>query len=76
MLSAVLLPPRCQQSARLIFLPPYSPGLNPAALALAKLKTLLRMAAGRAFDALWGRIGQLLADFTPEECASDITRDG
>jgi len=50
--------------------------LNPIELGLAKLGTLVRKAAERAIDALWDRIGLLLADFTPEECASYIVHDG
>lgn len=45
------------RGAKLRFLPPYSPDLNPIELAFAKLKTLLRKAAERTRDALWDRIG-------------------
>src|ERR1700681_5089045 len=47
--------------ARLFFLPPYSPDLNPIEQVFAKLKTLLRKAAERTIDATWRRIGDLLA---------------
>jgi transposase len=56
--------------ATLLYLPPYSPDLNPIELAFAKLKALLRKAAERSIDALWHRIGRILAEFTPEECAN------
>ena len=36
----------------------------------AKLKTLLRKAAARSVEATWRRIGQLLAQFAPDECAN------
>lgn len=51
-------------------LPPYSPDLNPIEMALSKLKTLLRQAAERTRDGLWRRVGELLDQFTPEECAN------
>jgi transposase len=56
--------------AKLIFLPPYSPDLNPIEQVFAKLKTLLRKAAERTVDATWQRIGALLPAFTPQECAN------
>ena len=54
--------------ANLVYLPPYSPDLNPIEQFFAKLKALLRKAAERSVDALWDRIGQLLDLFTPDEC--------
>jgi transposase len=54
--------------ARLLYLPPYSPDLNPIELAFSKLKWLLRSAAERTVDALWSRIGQLLDHFPPQQC--------
>jgi transposase len=56
--------------ASLTFLPKYSPDLNPIEMAFAKLKALLRKAAERSTEALWNRIGQILDDFTPQECAN------
>ena len=46
--------------AKLFFLPPYSPDLNPIEQVFAKLKTLLRKAAERTVEATWRRIGALL----------------
>ncbi|MEZ5942818.1 MAG: IS630 family transposase [Planctomycetaceae bacterium] len=43
--------------ADLMFLPPYSPDLNPIELAFSKFKTLLRQSAERTREALWKRIG-------------------
>jgi transposase len=54
--------------ARLLYLPPYSPDLNPIELAFSKLKWLLRSAAERTVDALWSRIGQLLDHFPAQQC--------
>lgn len=57
-----------QVGARLLYLPPYSPDLNPIELAFSKLKWLLRSAAERTVDALWSRLGQLLDAFPPQQC--------
>lgn len=62
--------------ARLLFLPPYSPNLNPIEMAFAKLKELLRQAQARTVDALWDLIGQFLKLFTPDECANYIRHCG
>ena len=56
--------------AKLFFLPPYSPDLNPIEQVFAKLKTLLRKADQRTVEATWRRIGSLLDCFTPNECAN------
>ena len=56
--------------AKLLFLPPYSPDLNPIEQVFAKLKTLLRKAAERTIEATWQRIGELLDQFTASECAN------
>ena len=44
--------------ARLVFLPPYSPDLNPIEQAFSKLKALLRKAGERTVGRLWPRIGR------------------
>jgi len=62
--------------AKLFFLPPYSPDLNPIEQVFAKLKTLLRKAAERTVEATWRRIGQLLGAFSPSECANYLTNAG
>jgi transposase len=54
--------------ARLVYLPPYSPDLNPIELAFAKLKTLLRKAAARTVSDLEATIASLLERFTTSEC--------
>jgi transposase len=46
--------------ASLLYLPPYSPDLNPIEQLFAKLKALLRKAAARTKDALWSTIGRRL----------------
>jgi transposase len=62
--------------ARLFFLPPYSPDLNPIEQVFAKLKVLLRKAEARTIDAVSSRIGSLLEAFTPSECASYLSNAG
>ena len=62
--------------ARLFFLPPYSPDLNPIEQVFAKLKTLLRKAAERTVEATWKRIGSLLNTFSPAECANYLRNAG
>jgi transposase len=62
--------------AKLFFLPPYSPDLNPIEQVFAKLKGLLRKAAERTVQATWRRIGSLLDHFTPAECANYLRNAG
>ena len=51
-----------------LFLPPYSPDLDPIEMASSKLKTLIRKAAARTYEALWNAVGQVCDLFTDEEC--------
>ena len=62
--------------AKLFFLPPYSPDLNPIEQVFAKLKTLLRKADERTVEATWRRIGSLLDCFTPNECVNYLKNSG
>ncbi len=62
--------------AKLFYLPPYSPDLNPIEQVFAKLKHLMRKAAERTVEATWRRIGHLLNQFTPNECANYIRNAG
>jgi transposase len=62
--------------ARLFFLPPYSPDLNPIEQVFAKLKILLRKAEERTVEAVWRRIGSLLKLFTPQECSNYLRNAG
>lgn len=54
--------------ARVAYLPPYSPDLNPIENAFSKLKGLLRKYAERTIDGLWKRIGNLVSSFTKKDC--------
>jgi transposase len=62
--------------AKLFFLPPYSPDLNPIEQVFSKLKTLLKKAAERTVQQTWRRIGSLLDCFSPAECARYIANAG
>ena len=62
--------------AKLLFLPPYSPDLNPIELAFSKLKALLRAKAIRTIEALWKAVGELCGNFSPAECANYFRHDG
>jgi transposase len=62
--------------ASILYLPPYSPDLNPIEQLFAKLKTLLRKAAARTRDYLWTTIGLLLSQFPPAECANYLRNCG
>ena len=62
--------------AKLIFLPKYSPDLNPIEQVFAKLKALLRKAAARTIEALTDAVGQLLDLFTSQECANYLINGG
>ena len=62
--------------ARLQYLPPYSPDLNPIEMAFAKLKAALRKAAARSIDALVNAIAVALAAFTAQECLNFFAASG
>tara|TARA_X000000950_G_scaffold280110_1_gene374059 strand:+ start:472 stop:1077 length:606 start_codon:yes stop_codon:yes gene_type:complete len=51
-----------------LFLPKYSPDLNPIEMAFSKLKALIRKVAARTYDDLWRAVGNVCSLFTPEEC--------
>lgn len=62
--------------AHLLFLPPYSPDLNPIEMMFAKLKTLVRKAEERTVEATWKRVGKLLDAFPPHECSAYLRHAG
>ena len=65
-----------RRGARLLFLPPYSPDLNPIEQVFAKLKHRMRKAAERTIEATWRRIGALLKQFSKAECRNYLTNAG
>ena len=62
--------------ARLIYLPPYSPELNPIEQVFAKFKAALRKAAARTVTRLWQEIAKTLNTFSPRECAAYLKHCG
>jgi transposase len=62
--------------ATALYLPPYSPDLNPIEKLFSKLKTLLRKAAKRSTDELWKEIGTLLDTISTSECANYFASSG
>jgi len=62
--------------AKLLYLPPYSPDLNPIEMVFAKMKAHLRKAAIRTVDALWNAVGKISQALTPTECANYIRHCG
>jgi len=62
--------------ARLFFLPPYSPDLNPIEQVFAKLKHLMRKASQRTVESTWRKTGELMSLFSPAECQNYLTNSG
>lgn len=62
--------------ARLLFLPPYSPDLNPIEQVFAKLKHLLRQACERSVETVCNCIGRLLDRFSEIECRNYLVNAG
>ena len=62
--------------AGVLYLPAYSPDLNPIEQVFAKLKALLRKAATRTREALRSTLGDLLNCFSPEECRNYLANSG
>ena len=65
-----------QAGARVRFLPPYSPDLNPIEQAFAKLKAFLRAARPRSFEQVCDSMHTALALFMPDECANYVRHCG
>lgn len=65
-----------EAGAWFLFLPKYSPDLNPIEMAFAKLKTLLRKAKARTYDALWRAVGDICGLFEPQECWNYLKEAG
>jgi len=62
--------------AHLLFLPPYSPDLNPIEQAFAKLKHWLRQAAPRSRQTLWQTVGDILEKVTRQGCSNYLINAG
>jgi len=64
------------RGAWLLFLPAYSPDLNPIEMAFSKLKTLLRKRAARTFDAITQALGDICNLFSITECRNYFKEAG
>ena len=62
--------------ARLLFLPKYSPDLNPIEQVFSKLKHMLRKAQARSYDALLAATAELLETYAPDECRNYFANSG
>ena len=62
--------------AAVIFLPKYSPDLNPIEQVFSKFKHYLRKAQARTFEAVTAEISPILSMFTPEECRNYLINAG
>lgn len=62
--------------AHILYLPPYSPDLNPIEQVFSKLKNLLRKAMARSYETLWKTIGKLLNLFAKHECQNYFRNSG
>lgn len=65
-----------RMGAHLLFLPPYSPDLNPIEQLFAKLKHLMRKAEPRTVETTWRKLGELLDLVSPQECANYLKNAG
>jgi putative transposase len=65
-----------EAGAHLLFLPKYSPDLNPIEQVFAKLKTLVRKAAPRSLDAVSDSIANALRAVSPKECSNYLRNAG
>lgn len=66
------------QSARclFLFLPAYSPDLNPIEMAFSKLKAHLRAAGAHSYETLWRSVGDICSLFLPRECWNFLKHAG
>jgi len=64
------------RGASILYLPPYSPDLNPIEMAFSKLKALLKKAAARTLAELWDAIADALSLIAPEECRNYLATAG
>lgn len=65
-----------ERGAWFLFLPPYSPDLNPIEMAFAKLKAHLRRIGARTIEALWRAVGDICALYSSEECRNYLRAAG
>ena len=64
------------RGAWFLFLPPYSPDLNPIEMAFSKLKAHLRRIGARTIDDLWRAVGSICDLYSPDECRNYFSAAG
>lgn len=64
------------KGAKLLYLPPYSPVVNPIEQLFAKFKAALRKAAKRTIPTLWAAMGEIIETFTAKECSNYLRNSG
>jgi len=62
--------------ALLVYLPPYSPDLNPIENAFAKFKWRFKSVCERNVETLWSACGRLLARLKEHECRNYVRHCG
>lgn len=62
--------------ARLVFLPAYSPDLNPIEQTFSKIKSVLRKAMGRTISAVEAAIAEVIPTISPTECRNYFLNAG
>ena len=62
--------------AKLHYLPPYSPDLNPIEQAFSRIKHWMRMAQKRTVDDTWRHLGSLILSIQPQECSNYFRNSG
>jgi transposase len=62
--------------ATLLYIPPYSPDLNPIEMVFAKIKSILRKKALRTIEVLWKQLGEISECISPTECRNYLRHAG
>src|SRR5690606_7839980 len=62
--------------ARLWYLPPYSPHINPIEQAFAKIKHWMRLAQKRTIEETWRHLGHLVSSIQPAQCTNYFQNAG
>jgi len=62
--------------AKLHYLPPYSPDLNPIEQAFSKIKAMLRKTGARSITTLYKAIARIIRSISPSECAAYLNNSG
>lgn len=64
------------KGARLLFLPPYSPDLNPIEQTFSKIKHWMRIAQARSVHSVHNTLAEIINSITPNECKNYFKNSG